>query len=191
MSLPVMSLVVALTVGAMSTSSASAKMANLVLKEEGVPVAAGAELGVELEAGYHCMVAWRGHLSLNDASADKITVEPVQHECTSEELYPSTFKGGTDEVELIHTGKVWIRGSWEFFYENARTPGPYCTVDFEQIRGMLEMPGPTQTGASGRTTLVKEWSPNGGPKCHKKGRIYLNATVRGQNGKPLETELVR
>lgn len=173
-----------------ATSSAASAKAVLVLKEEGRPVAVNTELEVELELYPECTLAWRAHMSLNDARTDKIAVEPVEQECESNELYPSYFWGRADEVELAHTGKAKIAGWWRELYENDRNPGPYCTIQFEQLRGKLELPGPVQTPAAGRFTLIEEERPYGGSKCEKKGTIHRTVTVRGHNGKPLEADVV-
>jgi hypothetical protein len=198
MSLVRMSLVSVLAFAGM-TASAAAHKKVLVLKEEGKPVAAGTEIGLELEdtvAG-RCVVAWRGHMSINGASTDKMTFEPVKQECTSSGLpYPSSFEGEPTEVEITSTGKVRIDGSWLLFYELERSPGPYCTVEIEQFRDELETLGPTEMHVRGPIRLVQESRPYGGRKCPKRG-IYFQrggfksyAIVRGHNGKPLETELI-
>jgi hypothetical protein len=62
-----MGLVAVLAFGALTASAAA--HGRLVLKEEGQPVSVGTELGVELEMAPTCIVAWHGHMSVNDARA--------------------------------------------------------------------------------------------------------------------------
>jgi len=182
-------LVVVLVLGATATSAAAHKKV-LVLKEEGQPVPVGTELGVELEMAPTCIVAWRGHMSVNDASSDKVTLEPVEQSCTVSELYPSYLHASADEVEMIGTGreKASIRGSFRWDHEQER-PGPYCEDESMQLKGHLKTAGLAQMRVAGHATLVRHGV--GGGICHKRAIFpYVQVTVLGHNGKPLETELM-
>jgi hypothetical protein len=93
------------------TADAVASQKALVLKEEGQRVAVGAEVGVQLQRDYGCVIEWRGHISRNDASVDKITFEPTNQGCESAELYPSHLEGAMDEVEIPASGNATVDGS--------------------------------------------------------------------------------
>jgi hypothetical protein len=129
-------------------------------------------------------------MAVNDASADKVTVEPVEQSCTLLELYPSLLHASADEVEMIGTGreKASIRGSFRWDHEQGR-PGPYCEDESMQLKGHLKTAGLAELRVKGRAMLVRHG--NGGGICKKRAIFpYVQVTVTGHNGKPLETELV-
>jgi hypothetical protein len=186
------SLIALLASGAM-TASAGATNKVLVLKEEGTPVAVGAELEIELsfdrlQPGTHveaCTLVWRGHMSLNGAHEDKASLEPVEHECEA------LVRGSVSEVALVgkHDGRkgseVTISGSLR------EVPGfgegsPTCTYEGTTLSGKLAIPGPVHLGVAGKAALVK----SEGRKCRKAVRMEFVTRLRGPNGKLLEAELL-
>jgi hypothetical protein len=62
----------------------------LVLKEEGVPV-------FELELKWVCANAWHGHVTVNNAATDIVTVAPWKQSCSELSLYPAGFSGSRIE----------------------------------------------------------------------------------------------
>jgi hypothetical protein len=183
---------IALLAFGMLTACAAAHGKVLVLKEEGKPVPVGTELGLEM--GYHragmsfeeeCWLAWRGHMSLNGAKEDTVSVEPLERECSSG--FEKGLKGRVNKVALIGKrtapkgGKVLIVGSLRERF------GPTCTATAEMatFAGRFDIPGLTDTGVAARATH------NGERRTCQPGRyIGLEAKLLGNNGKPLETELI-
>jgi hypothetical protein len=176
---------------AVAASGASAKMANLVLKEEGMPVAAGTELAVELELrdGETCSAAWPGRMSLNAAKDDKLTVEPTEKECTTP-TFTDTLSGSLTVVEMTGKhdgaagGKVTISGSLRDVRKVSHLPR--CTYEITLLRGRFDLPGEAQT-----TVLARIRAVPGDPRiCHTQRTLGFAVTIRGRNNSPLETELI-
>jgi hypothetical protein len=91
---------------------------------------------------------------------------------------------------MIGTGreKASILGSFRRDHEQGR-PGPICEDESMQLKGRLKTAGLAEMRVSGRATLVKQGPPGAG--CHRRAIFpYVQVTVTGHNGKPLETELM-
>lgn len=196
-----MSLVAALALWAM-TANAAARRKALVLKEEGKRVAVGTELGIEMgftraKRGVGEEVCrgltWRGHLSVNGAKEDKVTVEPVERECQVGSGIPTKeVRGSVSEVALLGKrtgftgGKVTITGSLREVDGGFRG-SPTCTYEATKLFGEFPIPGLTRMGAWARSApLVK----SEGGECRRSGQMGFETELLGHNGKPLETELI-
>jgi hypothetical protein len=197
-----MSVVALLAFGAM-TAGAAAHKKMLVLKEEGKPVAVGTELGLEM--GFTrakrggggeevCRgLTWRGHLSVNGAKEDKVTVEPEERECQVGSGTPTKeVRGSVSEVALLGKrtgfkgGKVTITGSLREV-DGGFLGSPTCTYEATELSGELALPGLTRMGTGTRSaSLVK----SEGGECRKFGQMGFETELLGHNGKPLETELI-
>jgi hypothetical protein len=163
----------------------------LELKEEGTPVAEGAEIELELELRNICAIAWQGHVTLNDAVSDEVTVEPGKKSCGTQELYSTGFVGSGIEVAMTSHGKATVGGSVGWSRPNPRqvAPDEYCGYELSRLSGRFPNPGHADTRVSGRGALSGEYR-RGAPKCSKKSSLALSVRILGHNGKPLETELV-
>jgi hypothetical protein len=86
--------------------------------------------------------------------------------------------------------KAWMRGSFRYYHEQERL-GPLCEDESLQLKGHLTTPGLAEISVfRSHAKFVRQGPPGEG--CSKRGFIpSARATVRGHNGKPLETELIR
>jgi hypothetical protein len=192
-----MCLIAMLGLGAITASSASAKQ-RLVLKEEGVPVAVGTELGVELAESLAggCKLTQRAHMMVNGAKKDKLTVEPpaMKETFCSHEGFSNTYvAGGVKEIAMMGSGSATLTG-WplRLAFWNDFGPGVYCVYELRKFSGTFPIPGLALVEGSVVAKLNRhesyEQSREG--RCEKSGSIHFGITVNGHNNKPLETEVV-
>jgi hypothetical protein len=189
-----MSLLAVLT-AAMITPSGAAAKAVLVLKEEGKPVAAGAELGVELET-VRCKVIQRAHLSVNGAKKDRLTVEPPAQEntpCTPErnQFFEWSTSGGVQAVTMAAAGSAKLQGM-PLRIRSSATFGPMriCVHAFRKFSGAFPVPGRAVIEGTMVGTLTGGTVQEEPHSCQSRARFSFTVKVLGGNSKPLETELI-
>jgi hypothetical protein len=179
--------------------TASAAAAKLVLKEEGKPVAAGAELGLEVETSFsfgECKVAQTAHLSVISPRKDNIRIERLKPAAcpTPEGSYISLgLRGGVKDILLSDGGNASLR-AWPMQIGAGKIagPGPECFYDFRKFSGAFPIPGQAVIGGSATGTLNNRYSRPGdlGEPCPQSTPTSFAIAVTGHNGKPLETELM-
>jgi hypothetical protein len=188
--------VAAIAPTALGTSAASAKTA-LELKEEGVPVAAGSELSVELETLEACPTLTQpAHLSDNGARQDVLAVErPVTEEvfCPHEDEFVSfDVSGGIQEIEMTTGGRAKLRGSpLRFRFTNDFGPAISCMYELRKFSGTFRVPGAAHIEGSAVARLNRHESREEKPpaeRCRHSQSIHFAASVDGHNNKPLEAE---
>lgn len=183
-------LVLSLCVAVMTASGASAaKVRALELKEEGVPVAAGAEALMVLQDDF-CGVREWAQVSVNGAKKDEVGVDGslVLVSCGFEHwgLYRS---GTVKKIAMSGAGKATLKTTLRFWWERAFEGKPReCIYEFRKFSGTFPIPGLAVIEAVAAGNLVPSESSHTG--CPRSEPNQFRVTLRGHNEKPLETELV-
>jgi hypothetical protein len=193
----VLSLAVVVAFGAMSASGVWAKPV-LELKEEGVPVAAGAEVGVELETPEfsHCKWAQRAHVSVNGAKQAKLAVEPLKEDMRCPEGGGIAFadvSGGVRAIAMAVAGSAKLKGSpLRLTFVVVVGPENTCAYDFRRFSGSFPIPGQAVIEGSAVGKLNRRRSTNAHPEspCEQSATTSFTVALRGHNNQLLETELV-
>jgi hypothetical protein len=187
-----MGLVAGLALGAMTPSAAASK---LVLKEEGKPVAAGADIGVELEMSETAGCkppAQRSHLGIG-AKKDRLFVDRApRRECSRACCEINKLEGGLSAIAMTDTGEAVARG-WPLTVEFSTYFGPNsgnCRWVFTKFLGKFPVPGHAVVEGSTTGKLNRRESFSNGEPCRKSLSASFVITLLGGNNKRLETEVV-
>jgi hypothetical protein len=196
-----MGLMAALAVVAMTASAASAK--GLELYEEGVPVAAGAEVGLALEFGgcdwfsyngeereeHHTVWDFGGNIAVNGARTDVMTIEPAKVSCIPfpDQLYPPSIGGKVQEIQMSSAGRATIYASLQYSSGGADSQDKGCLWEFNKLSGTFPIPGSAYI--EGNAAGKKNKSDSGRP-CSSRKYVHFVAEVHGLNAKLLETQRV-
>jgi hypothetical protein len=180
-SLPGAWLIAMLALGA--TASGAPAKKRLVLKEEGVPVGVGGELGVELNLG-RCLLGERAHLSRNDAPKDKLTLrETVATHCDTGTGFSDVSVSGVQAIAMTDAGGATFNASLRLAESE---PGLTCVYEFRKLSGTFRLPGPAVTEGSAVGTLNQRESSKLG--CDQSP--HFRVAIYGHNGNLLEAELL-
>lgn len=187
--------IIALALGLMTATGASAKPPVLELKEAGAPVPVGAEVTVQLQLWTRCEqysegkfyeepFAFHGRIAVNGARTDVLTFGAQEVQCSDVDLYPAYVAGSLKEISILHSGRTRINASLRF---GGGREG--CEYDTSLLPGKLPMPGSARFEGKARGALFGEAYPQYGFGCRKRVSVSFAAAVYGHNGKLLETEL--
>lgn len=179
-------------VAAIGASAASAKTV-LELKDEGVPVAVGAEIGVEMETPefFRCKWAQRAHVSVNRAKQVKLAVEPAteKQECPGNESADafSEIPRGVGTIAMTIAGGAPLRGSPLRLTSGVVIgPGPTCTYDFKKFSGTFSIPGHaviegSAVGKLNRRLSEERYPPEVAGSCEQSDTERFRVGLRGHN----------
>ncbi len=201
-------LVAVLAIGAMFAGTASAKKANLVLREGGehfyegldpvVPVGGPVELSFETSFG-GCATTGPilGEIKTNSSPLDPIVIEGGP---SAETLCSDEYEGNTDkmsvklaEVPLSSKGTVKkILGGLDFNiwgpYGSEKECG-YTFDSFHNAKGTFELPEAGKAGEAIIKGTAHSVGKHQNKACPKKETITFTLTLADNGGFPLETTL--
>jgi hypothetical protein len=166
----------------------------LVLKEEGVPVPAGAELGVELETSYgSCKLGQQAHISVNAAKQDKIAVEaPGSGRCSDSEYFAFGIADGVKEITATANRKAILLGApLVFRSQDLYGPERHCTYEADKFVGAFPVMGHAVIEGRMKAKINRQESVESEERCNPPQSLSTSfvITLLGRDNKPLETEL--
>jgi hypothetical protein len=181
-----LALVSALSLAAM-TADPVAAAGRLVLSENGVPIPVGTEVRVELETE-PCTWTVHGHVSVNNAHKDAITVGSQEAKCPFKSyLFSYSASGSASAIELSNAGQTTISGPLRIRGHEYGHGG--CGYQYRKFAGSLAVPGSARLEGAARGKLVE----NEGYRspCEKSHTVQFVAAVYGTNNKLVEVSRVR
>ncbi len=197
-----------LALALVSASTASAKKANLVLREGGehpyegqdpaVPIGAPVETSFEAALG-GCATTRPivGEMTANGTPLDTISFNP---ESENEEEVPclDEYEGIKDSMRLVDTGvslsskgKVKLKGGVFIAIEGPYGSEPECGYSFplSKAKGTLQLAAPGMAGEAVVKGSVRSSGGHSNKACPKKEETVFTMAVADNGGNVLETTL--
>ncbi len=202
-----LALLAVLAFGALSASVASAKKANLVLREGGehpyegldpvLPVGAPVETSFETElGGCATPTPFPGEVVENGLPTD--TVRDFESGAVQEASCTDEYEGKRDqlnleldELSLSSKGKVKIKASMDIAIYGMFGSGTGCDYIFtlRKAKASIQVPAPGKAGEAIVTGVAKSENKHANKACPKKEEPTFTLTVADKGGFPLETTL--
>ncbi len=208
-----LALVAVLAIGGMSASAASAKKANLVLREGGehlyegldpvVPLGAPVEMSFETPSG-GCATTSPivGEMKANSTPLDAVFDENNGFKATEEVLCSDELEGHQDEMTVtLDEIPLSSKGTVKKIKGNLGLEiwGPYesglayrCGYSFNSLtnaKGTIQLPAPGKAGEAIVKGTAHSVGSHENKACPKKDEITFTLTLADNGGFPLETTL--